>query len=1378
MPKVMKKLVILLFALVMGIGSITAGSGVDWSTIGWAGNGTGDPANTENWKMSLPEGLSLVNVQHPVFAEEDGFYFTCPDAAFGELRTDGVKLNYAPQGAGIALYLSNFTLKETQVDIMNMDNNTVRWTLYVYKNDGQEGGTIAVEAVSLPATAATYVGKTVKLTPTFTPANATNKNVTWISGTPAVATVAADGTVSGLAEGSSVITVTTEDGNKTATCTVTVSPAPQYEPSTWEETDENIALGSSTWISAFWGGDKANITDGKVDGTNCQLKVEAPQLVEWVIVDLAGTYDINKVSVTTTGDRKDKRYAIYVAPEQATAPALADGSDALVGQWVLLYETEDDYANVNFNSVTYAVNASKVRYVKYGALERNGHTDIYGTAICEIRVAGTTDDPEVLRPDHLAVTNVPTFMTGRTDNITFAVRNSRDKDLTIDASKVSATSSNTAVATVAVSGTQIAVTGVAAGNATITINYSENNLTVTQDITVGAAITKAPVPDKDAANVLSLYSDAYAAYNFWWDAWGGGNGSTYTIDGDNLWHITNFKYFGSQFTDNTDVSDYDYLHIDIWPATATTIGIVPITQKPEGGNSPERGYTTAELTPFEWNSIDVPMSTLIENGVINLDRLYQIKYNKAIQAVEPFGQTNCDGTVELYFDNIYFWKDTMTPTASMEYQVVGDGSQFQYKITVKNNVEAPTAYSVNLYAPGDKLQGHAETAEGTIDIAFTDGFESGTLWLKSTVTVDGQTINVTPYDKDIEGFKKPLPGGFDMTFTALNAVATSSKTGTLDYKIVPTKDTEVDHYVIFVVTEGDKVVCPETSIAKDALEGTLELTGLVPNKENGLWAKAKAVFNDASESPIFQYPGEAQGWTGLSVTTPADPQSEGLDQKGEVETPVATSWRMRIDDNSGVFTANWFVCPQDAPEQCSNYGIAFTVFSGEGFTEVVAQGDSQNFWWGELGEMSEAAYKLGGATKKELGMLEAGKYMITATFHYAKEEGADLTYVVLPNLYFTTVESTDLAAFMTYEVVGDGSQFQYKVTVKNNVEEPTAYSINLYALGETLQGHAETAEGTIDIAFTDGFTAGTLWLKSTVDVDGKTINIYPYNKDINGFKKPSAGGFDMTFTALNPVATGPYTATLDYEIVPTKADEVDHYVIFVVTEGDKVVCPDAEISKDALTGTLYLSDLAQGKENGLWAKARAVFADGSESAIYQYPGEAQGWTGLSVTTPEDAGAMTVDLKASNPQATGSTTATLDYVLTVKNVQDVDSYHIWVVTNSADGDITVFDDKLFALEGTLDLTNLKPNQLNELWVKWSVIYLNGSESEQLGTYPGPAEGWTGLSVTTQESGIDTISADSDTDVEYYSLQGRRIANPAPGSVVIVRRGTQVSKVLIH
>ena len=47
-----------------------------------------------------------------------------------------------------------------------------------------------------------------------------------------------------------------------------------------------------------------------------------------------------------------------------------------------------------------------------------------------------------------------------------------------------------------------------------------------------------------------------------------------------------------------------------------------------------------------------------------------------------------------------------------------------------------------------------------------------------------------------------------------------------------------------------------------------------------------------------------------------------------------------------------------------------------------------------------------------------------------------------------------------------------------------------------------------------------------------------------------------------------------------------------------------------------------------------------------------------------------------------------------------------------------------------------------------------------------------------SGIDDILDDADnTPVEYFNLQGVRIANPAPGQVVIRRQGSVVSKVLV-
>ena len=85
---------------------------------------------------------------------------------------------------------------------------------------------INVESVAL-ADKSVAEGSTVKLVPTFTPATATNKNVTWKSSNPEVAAIAADGTVTGVTKGETTITVTTADGSFTATCKVTVTDKPK-----------------------------------------------------------------------------------------------------------------------------------------------------------------------------------------------------------------------------------------------------------------------------------------------------------------------------------------------------------------------------------------------------------------------------------------------------------------------------------------------------------------------------------------------------------------------------------------------------------------------------------------------------------------------------------------------------------------------------------------------------------------------------------------------------------------------------------------------------------------------------------------------------------------------------------------------------------------------------------------------------------------------------------------------------------------------------------------------------------------------------------------------------------------------------------------------
>lgn len=84
---------------------------------------------------------------------------------------------------------------------------------------------VALEGISLPKTKTVELGKTLTLTVTFNPTTATNKIVTWSSSDESVATVDNNGKITPKKVGSTIITVTSQDGSKKATCTVTVTEA-------------------------------------------------------------------------------------------------------------------------------------------------------------------------------------------------------------------------------------------------------------------------------------------------------------------------------------------------------------------------------------------------------------------------------------------------------------------------------------------------------------------------------------------------------------------------------------------------------------------------------------------------------------------------------------------------------------------------------------------------------------------------------------------------------------------------------------------------------------------------------------------------------------------------------------------------------------------------------------------------------------------------------------------------------------------------------------------------------------------------------------------------------------------------------------------------
>lgn len=121
----------------------------------------------------------------------------------------------------------------------------------VDKFEFKKKANVAVEGVTLDQTTATLTakGQTLQLNANVTPEDASNKKVTFASDKEEVATVdATTGVVTAVANGEAKITATTEDGSKTAVCTVTVDikdttqPEDADAPKTWGATPNDEQL--------------------------------------------------------------------------------------------------------------------------------------------------------------------------------------------------------------------------------------------------------------------------------------------------------------------------------------------------------------------------------------------------------------------------------------------------------------------------------------------------------------------------------------------------------------------------------------------------------------------------------------------------------------------------------------------------------------------------------------------------------------------------------------------------------------------------------------------------------------------------------------------------------------------------------------------------------------------------------------------------------------------------------------------------------------------------------------------------------------------------------------------------------------------------------
>ena len=122
----MKKIFSLLTILSLGLMSFAT----DWSAIAWLADGAGEGAYANKYKVEAAFGQNVINIQKPGFAAEAGIYTNFPA---GISSCDLPTGKYVIEGAGMVMYLSAFTAKETKVSV---EAGGVTYDFKVFYADG------------------------------------------------------------------------------------------------------------------------------------------------------------------------------------------------------------------------------------------------------------------------------------------------------------------------------------------------------------------------------------------------------------------------------------------------------------------------------------------------------------------------------------------------------------------------------------------------------------------------------------------------------------------------------------------------------------------------------------------------------------------------------------------------------------------------------------------------------------------------------------------------------------------------------------------------------------------------------------------------------------------------------------------------------------------------------------------------------------------------------------------------------------------------------------------------------------------------------------------------------------------------------------------
>jgi hypothetical protein len=184
---------------------------------------------------------------------------------------------------------------------------------------------------------------------------------------------------------------------------------------------------------------------------------------------------------------------------------------------------------------------------------------------------------------------------------------------------------------------------------TSTASAASNTATPINDVPEVAASTP---PTRAAGDVLSIFSDAYtpiAGTTDFFPGWGQATTvSNISVAGNTTMKYSTFNYEGTNLGSDLNLTSLGmtHIHLDVWSPDETLIRLSLIQRTPQS----ERPVNST-ITPYTWNSIDIPISDFTSQSSFLVSAIYQLKMEGS-----GWYPTNTGVRSTVYIDNVYFYK--------------------------------------------------------------------------------------------------------------------------------------------------------------------------------------------------------------------------------------------------------------------------------------------------------------------------------------------------------------------------------------------------------------------------------------------------------------------------------------------------------------------------------------------------------------------------------------------------------------------------------------------------------------------------------------------------------------------------------------------------